>query len=129
MRKDTQNWLALADYDLETARLMLASGRYLYVIFLCHLALEKSLKAHVSEATKAFPPKTHDLIALIKFSGLSLPQDDLEFVGKVNAVSIPTRYPDDLQRTIRAYPEPVARAYLEKTEAVIQWLGDQFDRS
>jgi HEPN domain-containing protein len=49
VRKDTANWIALADYDIETARHMLATTRYLYVIFLCHLALEKLLKAHVAE--------------------------------------------------------------------------------
>ncbi|HET7087843.1 MAG TPA: HEPN domain-containing protein [Anaerolineae bacterium] len=48
MRADTQNWIATAEYDLETARHMLATGRYLYVVFLCHLALEKMLKAHVA---------------------------------------------------------------------------------
>jgi predicted nucleotidyltransferase len=29
MRKDTENWVALAEYDLETARHMLATGWYL----------------------------------------------------------------------------------------------------
>lgn len=41
--KDTGNWIALAEYDLDTARHMLASGRYLYVVFLCHLSLENSM--------------------------------------------------------------------------------------
>jgi|GEM_PF-6019138 len=27
LRKDTENWIALADYDLDTARHMLVSGR------------------------------------------------------------------------------------------------------
>jgi HEPN domain-containing protein len=48
MRKDTRNWIALAEYDLETAVHMLETGRFLYVIFICHLALEKVLKAHVT---------------------------------------------------------------------------------
>jgi HEPN domain-containing protein len=51
MRSDTQNWVALAEYDLETARHMLDTGRYLCVVFLCHLTLEKILKAHVTEVT------------------------------------------------------------------------------
>jgi HEPN domain-containing protein len=55
MRKDTQNWIDLAVYDLETARHMLATGRYLYVVFLCRLALEKMLKAHVTETTQTTP--------------------------------------------------------------------------
>ena len=72
VRKDTANWIALADYDIETARHMLTTKRYLYVIFLCHLALEKLLKAHVTEVTQTVPIKTHDLIYLVKKCELKL---------------------------------------------------------
>jgi HEPN domain-containing protein len=122
VRADTQNWISLAEYDLETARHMLVTGRYLYVVFLCHLALEKALKAHVTEVTQSIPPKTHDLIYLVKKSALDLPQLHLEFIGKINNASIPTRYPDDLQRTLREYPESVVRNYLRQTEEVLLWL-------
>ncbi|MFN8456036.1 MAG: HEPN domain-containing protein [Anaerolineae bacterium] len=122
MRSDTQNWIETAEYDLETARYMLATGRYLYVVFMCHLALEKILKAHVTEVTQAIPPRSHDLIFLIRRSNLALPQLYLDFVGKINNASIPTRYPDDLQQAIRDYPENVAREYLTQTREVIQWL-------
>lgn len=96
MRPDTQNWIAMAEYDLETARHMLATGRFLYVVYMCHLALEKMLKAHVAEVTQSIPPKTHDLIFLVKKSGLNLPQPYLEFIGKINNASVPIRYPEDL---------------------------------
>ncbi len=92
VRKDTTNWIALADYDIETARHMLATGRYLYVIFLCHLALEKLLKAHVAEVTQTVPIKTHDLIYLVKKCELEPPENHLDFIGKINTASIPTRY-------------------------------------
>ena len=45
---------------------MLETGRYLYVVFLCHLSLEKILKAHVAEVIQNLPIKTHDLIYLVK---------------------------------------------------------------
>jgi len=122
MRKDTKNWIALTDYDIDTARHMLTTGRYLYVIFLCHLSLEKILKAHVAEVTQTLPIKTHDLIYLVKKSELELPETYLDFIGKINTASIPTRYPDDLQRSLKEYPEPVARDYLEQTEKILQWL-------
>ena len=122
MRKDTSNWIALAEYDLETARRMLATRRFLYVVFMCHLALEKMLKAHVTESTQSIPVKTHDLIYLIKKSQLELPQEYLEFVGKINSASIPTRYPEDLQKALKEYPEPIAQDYLEQTTKVLQWL-------
>ena len=124
MRPDTQNWIALSDYDLETARHMLASGRFLYVIFMCHLALEKMLKAYFTEVTHSIPPKIHDLIYLIKKSELALPQAYLEFIGKINNASVLTRYPEDLQRIIAQYPESVACDYLERTEEVLKWLRE-----
>jgi HEPN domain-containing protein len=114
--------MALADYDMETARHMLATGRYLYVIFLCHLALEKLLKAHVAEVTQTLPIKTHDLIYLVKKCELELPENYLDFIGKINTASIPTRYPDDLQRALKEYPKSVAKDYLNKTTELVQWL-------
>lgn len=122
MRSDTSNWIALSDYDLETARHMMATGRYLYVVFMCHLALEKMLKAYYVDTKEAIPPRTHDLIYLVKHSGLGLPQVYLEFVGKINNASVPTRYPDDLQQMIAQYPQGVARKYLEDTEEVLNWI-------
>lgn len=122
MRSDTQNWIESADYDLETAQHMLATGRYLYVVFMCHLALEKILKAHVTEVTQTIPPKSHDLIFLILKSNLELPQAFVEFLGKINNASIPTRYPDDLQQALREYTEEIAREYLRQAKEVIQWL-------
>jgi HEPN domain-containing protein len=91
---------------------------------MCHLALEKMVKAHFTEVTQSIPPKTHDLIYLIRKSGLELPQAHLEFIGKINNASIPTRYPEDLQRIIAQYPESVARDYFEKTEEVLKWLRE-----
>ncbi len=44
------------------------------------------------------------------------------FVGKINTASIPIRYPEDLQRALKDYPEPVAQDYLRKTEDLLQWL-------
>jgi HEPN domain-containing protein len=122
IRKDSNNWVALAEYDLETAVHMLATGRFLYVVFLCHLALEKMLKAHVTEVTQTFPVKTHDLIYLVKKSELEMPQEYLEFIGKINTSSIPTRYPEDLQLAVRDYPRSIAKEYLHQTQEIIQWL-------
>jgi HEPN domain-containing protein len=49
MKKTTANWLAGAAYDFETAGAMFRSKRYLYVVFFCHLAIEKTLKGLFAE--------------------------------------------------------------------------------
>jgi HEPN domain-containing protein len=38
-------WIDLSDYDLETAKAMLQSKRFLYVGFMCHQTVEKAFKA------------------------------------------------------------------------------------
>ena len=122
MRRDTKNWLASAEYDIETATHMLVTGRYLYVVFMCHLALEKTLKAIAAEAQGRTPPKTHDLLYLVTLGSVKPSQEQLDFIGKLNNASIPTRYPEDLAKAVSVYPKKVAEHYLEKTKEVMAWL-------
>lgn len=122
MRRDSENWLASADYDIETAQHMLATGRHLYVIFLCHLAIERTLKAIAAEAKQQTAPRSHDLLYLVRLGGVQLSPEHLDFVGKLNNASLPTRYPEDLAQAIAAYPEEVTRRYLEQAKEVVQWL-------
>lgn len=101
---------------------MFKTGRYLYVIFMCHLAIEKTLKACVTEAIHGVPAKTHDLIYLVSKSGLEFSEDHLLFIGKINNASIPTRYPDDVRRMIKEYSKDIAELYLKRTEELVKWL-------
>ena len=39
-------WIDIADYDMETAETLYDGGRWLYVAFMCHQAIEKTLKAY-----------------------------------------------------------------------------------
>lgn len=39
-------WIDIAEYDFDTAKVMLKSGRRLYVAFMCHQVVEKMLKAY-----------------------------------------------------------------------------------
>lgn len=123
MRPDTRNWIESAYYDLGVARDLLSSERHMYVVFFCHLALEKMLKAAVTACTREPPPKTHDLIYLLKLAGVELEQEVVDFLGKINNVSVPTRYPEDLAQAIAAFSEVVAQDYLRETEEAMKWLG------
>ncbi len=101
MKKTTANWLASAEYDLRTAEAMLKSKRYLYVIFMCHLAIVKTLKALYSETRPDHPPRTYDLLLLVRRLGLVMPKSHLRFLGFITDMSIPTRYPEDLRQMVK----------------------------
>ena len=89
---------------------------------MCHLVLEKMLKAVAGEALGRMAPRTHDLIFLVREAGVAPPQDLMDFIGKMNAASVPTRYPDDLAGAIAAYPKEVAEEYLATTRKVVGWI-------
>jgi HEPN domain-containing protein len=57
MNQDVKYWGDLSKYDIDTAKAMLESGRYLYVLFTCQQSVEKLLKALVVQNTNKFPPK------------------------------------------------------------------------
>jgi HEPN domain-containing protein len=124
MRKDTKDFKASAEYDLQTAEHMLNTGRYIYVIFMCHLSIEKMLKAITAETIRKTPPKTHNLIYLLKVGKIKPPNDLFEFITKINNVSIITRYPEDFSKLLEAYPKEVAQRYLNKTKEVIKCLEE-----
>jgi HEPN domain-containing protein len=122
MLKATANWLAQVDYDIATAEQMLHARRYIYVIFMSHMALEKALKALVTEETQKLPPRTHNLIDLAQRAQVVLSQEQQDFLGKINNTSVMVRYPDDLSAMVSQYPEAIAQDYLERTKELILWV-------
>lgn len=86
-------WLKQADYDMDTADAMFASGRYLYAIFMCHLSIEKSLKGLYLKELGEDPPKTHNLLYLVKKIGGKPDSDLLKFITKLNTASVANAIP------------------------------------
>ena len=72
MSENAEYWLDLAEYDFDTARAMLVAGKFLYVGFMCHQTIEKTLKAVISSNLEEgdMPPKIHDLVKLAVRSNL-----------------------------------------------------------
>ncbi len=114
MRPETAEWLKQSEYDLDTAESMFIAGRYLYTIFMCHLAVEKALKSLIIEQTGKLPPKIHNLVRLMKQGNIRLTYDQVKFVTRLSLAGVVTRYPEDLSRAIDEYPLPVTRNYLNK---------------
>ena len=57
MKRSAIEWLKQAEYDLETAEYLFSGGRYLYSVFMCHLAIEKALKGLYEKYYWGFPTK------------------------------------------------------------------------
>ncbi len=122
MQKDIDHWVSLAEYDIKTADAMFKSGRYLYVLFTCQQAVEKTLKALVTKNTKQFPPKTHDLLRLLELSATDIDDTRKEFLAKLAFYYIETRYPQELSQISKDINKKIALEYLNNTKSLLKWL-------
>ena len=125
MTKSPQEWLKQADYDIKTAEIKFDNKRYFYAVFMCHLSIEKVLKGIYLDRLKEIPPKTHNLVYLVEKIKLLLPENLYDSVFALNRVSVPTRYPDDIQRMLKDYNEERTKKVIESGKEVLQWLKKQ----
>src|SRR4030042_6176672 len=65
MERRTEEWLRQSEYDMETADYLYRGGRYMYAVFMCHLAIEKALKGLYFERLRQVPPKSPHLLFLL----------------------------------------------------------------
>jgi len=118
-------WLKQAEYDLETAEYLFSGGRYLYSVFMCHLAIEKALKGLYENIFGDFPLKTHNLLYLLKKIG-KIPEENIsQFIVTLNQVSITTRYPDTLEKTQEYFTQEKTSHILSQTHEVLIWIKKQ----
>ena len=122
MTQADEKWKEQSQYDLETARAMLRSKRYLYVLFCCQQTLEKALKAVIVKRTNEFPPRVHNLLRLAKTANIKLESEREIFLGELSSYYIQTRYPEEIESISSSVTLEIAKESLHKTEEVTQWL-------
>ena len=126
MMERWREWLKQADYDMDTADAMLASGRNLYALFMCHLSVEKALKALYEYRLREVPPKTHNLLFLLGKIGIDPPQEIEKLPIRLNTLGVATRYPNDLDTMLRDYPEKRTAGIISDAKGFVQWIKKQF---
>ncbi len=124
MSDKVEYWLKLAEYDMETARVMLSSGRYLYVGFMCHQVVEKALKGCYAKLVGGVPPKTHNLIQLASLTALDgkFSQKQNKLLAVLNSLNIENRYPSERKFLAISQTAKKCREYLADTEEMLKWI-------
>ena len=123
MKKSTENWLEIAEYDLKVASYNFKGEYYVKVIENCHSSLEKLLKALISENKNIQPPKIHDLLRLVTISLVdNLDADITNLLDELNDLYISTRYPEDFGRLSEMLNKEKVEIILNKTKEIFKWL-------
>lgn len=123
--KPPEEWFKQADYDLETADAMLRTGRYIYTVFMSHLSIEKALKGLYAKKIEKDPPKTHDLNFLTRKINLRLPEEHQIFLDNLNDLSVPTRYPDQIENLLKQFKKEKVKEVLKFTKELLGWLNEK----
>lgn len=124
--KDTieliKHWFSMADYDIKTAQSMFDAKRYPYALFMCHLSIEKLLKAIIVKQIKEHAPYTHNLIELGKNTQINFKEEQKILLADLKEFNLEARYPewkkDFYKKANRKYTEK----YLIETKALFIWL-------
>ena len=110
-QKIIQMWLDRVEYDMDTAKAMLQTGRWIYSIFMCQQSLEKCLKALIAYQDKEIVP-IHNLRRLAEIASIIHEFDESTLV-KLDFLSnyyINARYKEDLNQLskgINPFDSPV----------------------
>jgi HEPN domain-containing protein len=122
MRPETQAWVEDAEYDLQSAKARLDSGRYFLVVFICPLTIEKLLKSVIIERQGIEPPKIHNLFGLIARAGLTIPTERRPLINELDNMSVVTRYPEGGRAIAGMLTDESTAALYAKTVEFAEWL-------
>ena len=99
VKPETEAWVEVAEYGWSSAKMRLDSGRYFFVVFMCHLRIEKVLKSVIVERQGLEPPRMHNLFGLIARAGLTIPAERRPLINALDNMSVVTRYPAGRRRS------------------------------
>lgn len=126
MSKDekVQYWLDVADSDYSVAGDLIKTKRWLYVAFMCHQTLEKTLKGYYTKYMLDDPPYIHNLTRLAEKSGIYqlMSEDQRLFLDTMTPMNIEARYPDYKLRIAASLNKEVCVQIMEQTQQMQQWI-------
>ena len=108
-KERANKWLEIVSEDLSVAEVLYKTGHWLYVGFMCHQVIEKTLKAYWNAVREDEPPYVHNHRRLAEGSGLYDKMSDVQrrFLGQISNMNIEARYPE--------YKTSIARSLNEQT--------------
>jgi HEPN domain-containing protein len=120
-------WIDIAEYDIGTAESLFKTKRWLYVAFMCHQAIEKTLKAYWCGTRNDDPPYTHNHMRLAEGCGLydRMSDEQKDFLDKVTNFNIEARYPEDKDALYRRLSKQACRQMIDETKQLMQWIIEE----
>jgi HEPN domain-containing protein len=123
-KKETliQFWSHASELDIDAAQQLLDSEKFPHALFFGHLALEKMLKALYVKIVEDYPPKTHNLLMLIKKLEFELPPGTEKHLVVINSFNMEARYPDEKFEFYKRCTAHFTNEYFKIIQEILEWL-------
>jgi HEPN domain-containing protein len=121
--KFVKHWIERSQYDLDTAKVMLDTGRYLYVAYMCQQTIEKILKAIIAQQGKENFP-IHNLNRLAELASIKseLNPEQFNFLAELTPYHIEARYGDYKESLSEIIGKKKAQQVYKTTQEIHAWL-------
>ena len=117
-------WLDIVAEDMSVAELLYNNGHWLYTGFMCHQAIEKTLKAYWCVCRDDDPPYLHDHKKIAQGSGLytKMSEEQLKFLDFIKPMNIEARYQEIKDEVARSLNREKTAEVLETTKQLYAWI-------
>ena len=117
-------WLDIAKEDLDVAEDLYKAKRWLYVAFMCHQVIEKTLKAYWNAVREDEPPYVHNHRRLAEGAGLynEMSAEQRRFLGQISNMNIQARYPEYKTGIALSLNGEKCREIIDETKQMQQWI-------
>lgn len=118
-------WFEMVEYDLETAKALLLTKRYLYVGFMCHQVIEKSLKGLIAkQCIEDAVPHIHSLTKLAKKAELyhEMSEQHKDLLDFLEPLNVEARYPSVKEKLMLSLTNSRCKQFIIGTEELSEWI-------
>ena len=121
-----QYWVTYAKNDIDSAEVMLKSGRWFYTYFMCQQAIEKLVKGLYILYIDDNVPRLHDINVIFERFKDKLPEaltDEREkLFDTLSQFYLRSRYPDYTSVVASLASSETAKSVYSKSKEAFEWL-------
>ena len=121
-------WLTIVKEDLSVAEDLFKTGHWLYVAFMCHQVIEKTLKAYWCVCRDDDPPYIHDHKRIAQGCGLFTQMNDSQkdFLDTIKTMNIEARYQEYKDNVASSLDREKAAELLDNTKLLYSWILQKY---
>lgn len=115
-------WIESAEEDFQTAEGLIRLKHYHWALFLCHIAIEKVLKANYIKIKDQYPPPIHKLVKLAQDCRLVLTEAQLDDLKEMTTFHIEARYDVIKDKLYKKATKEFTLKYFKVTKKLLNYF-------